>query len=324
MRVTLYGAGAIGCYLAAHLATVPGLELSVIARGATLQAIRQAGIGFFGPQGEKRVRVHATDDPASLPVQDVVFITLKAHQVDAALDGIARLLGPETMVVPPTTGIPWWYFHGRGERQLPRLDPAGRQWAVIGPERAIGCTYWVGADTLAPGEVHAAGDAGFPIGEPSDAPSERLLLLQQVMTSAGLKAPIRADIRAEIWAKMINSLVWNPLAVLTGATLGALGTKPEIIALAHDMMAEAEAVALAAGAKMATPAEKRIAWTMKATSHKMSMLQDLERGRVLEYAILHDSIMAMRELYGLTTPLIDRVYAMLALRAPQHQGKPSY
>jgi 2-dehydropantoate 2-reductase len=317
MRVALYGAGAIGCYLAAHLADMPGIKLSIIARGATLSAIRQHGIRLFGHQGEKKVAVYATDDPASLPVQDAVFITLKAHQVETALDGIASLLGPETMVLPPTTGIPWWYFHTRGERQVPRLDPSGRQWTVLRPERVIGCTYWVGADPLGPGEVHAASDAGFPIGEPSGLPTARLNCLHDLLTHAGLRAPIRADIRAEIWAKMINSAVWNPLAVLTGATLGELGSKPHIVALARAMMAEAEAVAKAVGTSMLTTAEKRIAWTLQATSHKMSMLQDFERGKPLEYPILHESIIAMRELTGLSTPMIDRIYALLSLRAPQ-------
>jgi 2-dehydropantoate 2-reductase len=317
MRVTLYGAGAIGCYLAAHLADVPGIELSLIARGASLSAIRRNGIRLIAHQGERRIAVFATDDPASLPVQDVVFITLTAHQVAPALDGIASLLGPETMVLPPSTGIPWWYFHTLGERQLPRLDLSGRQWAMLRPERVIGCTFWVGADLLGPGEVYAASDAAFPIGEPSGLPSARIDRLHDLLTRAGLRAPIRKDIRAEIWAKMINSLVWNPLAVLTGVTLGELGSKPDIIALAAAMMVEAEAVAQAVGASMLTPAEKRIAWTLSATSHKMSMLQDFERGKQLEYPILHESIMAMRELTALTTPMIDRIYALLSLRAPQ-------
>lgn len=315
MRVTLYGAGAIGCYLAVHLADVPGIDLNVIARGETLAAIRRHGVRLIGAQGEKRARVRATDDPRSLPVQDVVFITLKAHQVEDALDGIAVLLGPETMIMPPTTGLPWWYFYTRGETQLPRLDPHGRHWALLRPERVIGCTYWVGADSLAPGEVSATGDAGFPIGEPSCCSTARLQCLHELLTKAGLRAPIRSDIRAEIWAKMINSLVWNPLAVLTGATLGELGRKQEIIDLARDMIAEAEAVAAAVGATMATPAEKRIAWTLKAASHKMSMLQDFERGKPLEYPVLQDSIIAMREIAGLSTPVIDRIYALLALRA---------
>lgn len=315
MRVTLFGAGAIGCYLAAHLAEVPGLDLSVIARGETLAMIRRHGVRLIGAQGEKRSTVRATDNPASLPIQDVVFITLKAHQVEDALDEIAVLSGPETMILPPTTGLPWWYFHTRDERQLPRLDPNGRQWALLRPERVIGCTFWVGADSLGPAEVSATGDAGFPIGEPSGLTTARLRRLHEVLTKAGLRAPIRADIRAEIWAKMINSLAWNPLAVLTGATLGELGSKPEIIGLARDMIAEAEAVAVAVGATMATPAEKRIAWTLNAASHKMSMLQDFERGKPLEYPILHDSIIAMREIAGLSTPVIDRVYALLALRA---------
>jgi len=317
MRVTIYGAGAIGCYLAAHMAAVRDIKLSMIARGATLAAIRQNGVRFVGHHGEKIVTVHATDDPSSLPIQDAVFVTLKAHQVEAALDGIASLMGPQTMVLPPSTGIPWWYFHTRGEQQVPRLDPSGRQWAMLRPERVIGCTYWIGADSLGPGEVHAVSDAGFPIGEPNGLLTDRLDRLHRLLTQAGLRAPIRADIRAEIWAKMINSLVWNPLAVLTGGTLGQLGSKPDIIALAKAMMAEAEALAMAVGTSMPIPSEKRIVWTLRATSHKMSMLQDFERGRLLEYPILHQSIIAMRELTGLITPMIDRIYALLSLRSPQ-------
>jgi len=272
MRITLYGAGAIGCYLAVHFATVPDVQLSLVARGETLAAIRRDGVRLLTPDGERVARVHATDDPASLGEQDVVFVTLKAHQMDAALPGIASLLGAQSVVVPPTTGMPFWYFHGRGETQLPLLDPAGRQWALLRPERALGCAYWVGADSLGPGVVKSAGAAGFPIGEPSGEMTPRLAALQGAMTAAGLRAPVRADIRAEIWAKMINSLVWNPLAVLTRASLGEIATAPEVVALARRMMTEAEAVAGALGTVLATPLEKRIAGTLAARGHRMSML----------------------------------------------------
>jgi 2-dehydropantoate 2-reductase len=319
MRICIYGAGSIGCYLGAHLSQVPDVAVTMVARGATLAALKERGILLQGKEGDRVFPVAATGDPASLPPQDVVFITLKAHQVEESLPGIAALLGPETAVVPPTTGIPYWYFHGLAGphqgRQLERLDPSGRQWATLGPERAIGCTYWVGTDTTGPAAVHQAGPAGFPIGEPDGSDSPRLRRLHQAMTAAGLRAPIRGNIRGEIWAKMINSLVWNPLATLTLAPLDAIARSPDVIDIARRCMEEAEAVATALGTTLPTTSQQRIDVTMSMTGHRMSMLQDLERGRQLEYGILRDSIVAMREIAGLGTPTIDAMLALVALRA---------
>jgi len=298
---------------------VPDLALTMGARGATLAALRERGILLHTPEGERVIPVEATDDPASLPPQDVVFVTLKAHQVEAALPGIAALMRPETAVVPPTTGIPYWYFHGlRGPhegRQVPLLDPGGRQWQAMPPEQALGCTYWVGTDTIGPAAVHQEGPAGFPIGEPDGSHSPRLLRLQAALQAAGLAAPIRADIRGEIWAKMMNSLTWNPIAVLTLATLGQIAEPPAVVDIARRCLAEAEAVATTLGATLPTTAEQRIATTLAMRGHKMSMLQDLERGRVLEYGVLRDSIVAMREIAGLPTPTIDAMLALVTLRA---------
>ena len=132
MKFCVYGAGAIGGFIAGHLAQVPGVEVSVVARGPHLQAIRERGLRVIAPGRDFTVRVRATDDPAELGVQDHVFITLKSHQVTPALDAMAPLLGPDTAVLPPTTGIPYWYFHGQpgpfAGRRLERLDPRGRQW----------------------------------------------------------------------------------------------------------------------------------------------------------------------------------------------------
>jgi 2-dehydropantoate 2-reductase len=319
MRICIYGAGTIGCFLGAHLARVPEVRLSMVARGATLDALNTHGIRLETPEGPMQATVHATDRPASLGPQDVVLITLKAHQLTGALDGIAPLLGPETAVVPPTTGIPYWYFHGlRGpnaERRLPLLDPGGRQWEVLGPQRAIGCAFWVGTDTLGPGAVRQKGTATFPIGEPDGTRSPRLTRLHEVMAQAGLDAPVRDDIRGEIWTKMINSLTWNPIAVLTNATLGEIGAAPDAVALARRLMAEAEAVATGVGATLPAPAEQRIAWTLTLKEHRMSMLQDFGAGRTLEYGALRDSIVEMRQVAGVKTPTLDAVYALLDLKA---------
>ncbi|HEY0184051.1 MAG TPA: 2-dehydropantoate 2-reductase [Rhodopila sp.] len=320
MKICVFGAGAIGGYIAAHLARVPDLEVSIVGRGPQLTAIRQQGIRIAGPDAAFTATLRATDRPEELGPQDYVFITLKSHQVDAALGGIASLIGPRTAVIPPTTGIPYWYFHGQpgpsAGRRLDVLDPGGRQWDVLGPERAIGCVFWVATEVEAPGIIRHDGAGGsFPIGEPDDTISPRLERLACAMREAGMRAPTTTNIRGWIWIKMISSLCWNPVATLGQATLGRIHEHPEAVDLVRRMMIEAEDVATALGATLPVAREKRIATTRLAHAHKMSMLQDLERGRTLEIDALADSIRTMREIAGVQTPTIDLVLTLLRLRA---------
>jgi 2-dehydropantoate 2-reductase len=320
-KICIFGAGAIGGYLAVHLAQVEGLEVSVVARGAHLAAIQRDGLRLDSPLGEKRARVRATDRAQELGVQDYVIVALKSHQVGEALDGVGALLGPHTVVLPPTTGIPYWYFHGLPgplrDHQMERLDPQGRQWRAIAPERVIGCVYWVAGEVTAPGVIHHDGRLSrFPIGEPDGTSSERVRRLANAFAACGLDAPIVPDIRAWIWAKMISSLCWNPVAVLTTATLSELNARPDIVALVRRMMAEADTLALKLGVdSLPISIDQRIEAAANAGHHKMSMLQDLELGRPLEIEVLVDSILAMRELAHSPTPTIDDVYALLRMRA---------
>lgn len=321
MRICVFGAGAIGGFVAAHLARMPGLEVSVIARGAHLAAIRDRGLTVQTPSGAWHARVAASDRAADLGPQDCVFIALKQHQVAAALPELVALLGPRTSVVPPTTGIPYWYFHGlagaHGGRPVEALDPGAAQWHTLGPERAIGCVYWVATEVVEPGVIHHDGKLlRFPIGEPDGRTSPRLQVLADVMNAAGLNATIVPDIRAWIWAKMISSLTWNPLAVLTTTTLDRLVASPEVLRIVRRMMREAEAVAEALGiGSWPITIDERIAAARQAGAHRMSMLQDWQRGRSLEIDVLVDSIAAMRALASLATPTIDELYALLRLRA---------
>lgn len=321
MRICIFGAGAIGGFVAAHLAQVDGVEVSVVARGAHLAAIREHGLRVHSPKGELAARVRATDRAEDLGPQDIVFIALKQHQLPPALPALASLLGPETTVVPPTTGIPYWYFHGlggaQGGQQIERLDPGGAQWRTLGPSRALGCVYWVATEVIEPGLIHHDGKLlRFPIGEPDGRVSPRLQRLADAMNAAGLNAQVVPDIRAWIWAKMISSLSWNPLAVLTGATLDRLTASPEVVAIVRRMMREAERVAEALGVeRWPINTDERIAAARNAGAHRMSMLQDWDRGRPLEVDVLTDSVAAMRDLAGVATPTIDEIYGLLRLRA---------
>jgi 2-dehydropantoate 2-reductase len=321
MKVCVFGAGAIGGYLAAHFARVPGAVVSVVARGAHLAAIKADGLRVESPKGVLTARVAATDRPADLGPQDLVVLALKSQQVTPALNNIQPLLGPTTAIVPPTTGIPYWYFHDLPgpwrNRQVDRLDPGGLQWRALPPGRVLGCVYWVASEVTRPGVIHHDGSLSrFPIGEPDGMTSDRLSRFADLFKASGLDAPIVPDIRAWIWAKMISSLSWNPIATLTLATLSELNARPELVAIVRRTMAEADALARALGVeRMPISIDDRIAAARNAAGHKMSMLQDLERGRPLEIDVLESSIVAMKELVDSPTPTIDDMLALLRMRA---------
>jgi 2-dehydropantoate 2-reductase len=320
LKVCIFGGGAIGGYLAAHLARAGQCDVSVVARGKTLSAIRSDGLRVKTASEDFGVPVRATANSRELGVQDYVFITLKAHQVDAALDDIAPLIGPRTTVLPPTTGIPYYFFHafpGRFEgRQLPALDHEGRQWRTIPPNQVLGCVYWIGAHTSGPGLVVQDGaKAGCPIGELDGSDSERVRTLSEVLCASGIDAKVNKDIRSAIWVKFVNSLSFNPVALLTQGTLGEMAKAEGVLPVVKAMMLEADSIGAQLGLAIGPTPDKRIAMTVSAAHHKMSMLQDLEARRPLELDPLSRSIGALRELTNVATPTLDAVLAMAQLRA---------
>lgn len=320
MRVCIYGAGAIGSLIAGRLAAVPDVDVSVIARGEQLDAISRQGIRIVDARGESGAHVRVTANSSSLGVQDYVFLALKQHHVADVVDSIEPLLGPHTAVIPPTTGIPYWYFYGHtgvhANRRIERLDPGGVLWRAIPPARVIGCVFRVAAQIASPSVVRQDGIyAKLPLGEPDGTVSPRVQALSHAMCAAGFDSPVVTNIRSWLWAKMISSLCWNPVAVLTLATWGELAACPGVLDIVRRMMEEADAVACALGDPLPIPVEERLAAARSAPGHRMSMLQDLDRRRPLEYQALTESIEAMRDIAGLRTPTIDSVLALLSLRA---------
>lgn len=320
LKVCVFGGGAIGGYIAGHLARAGHCEVSVVARGRTLDAIRSNGLQVRTASEDFTVRVRACSDTRELGVQDYVFLTLKAHQVDDAIESITPLMDSRTVVLPPTTGIPYYFFHrcqGRfNDRQLAALDPAGRLWHAIPPDQVLGCVYWIGAHSSAPGIVAQDGaKAGCPIGELDGRASDRVRRLSELLVASGIAAKVSDNIRSAIWVKFVNSLCWNPVALLTQGTLGDLGDSGDIVPIVKAMMLEADAVAAELGLQIGPEPDKRIAMTLTARDHKMSMLQDLDAGRPLELEPLLQSLRAVCDLTGASTPTLNAVLALARLRA---------
>jgi len=317
MKICIYGAGAIGAYLGAQLAETD-CEVSFVARGPHLAAMRKHGLTLRIGDEEKNVVVKCTDNPAELGPQDYVILTLKAHSVISIVDQIVPLLGPKTAVVTAQNGILWWYFHalpGRWENHhLESADSDGRIWNTLGPERAIGCVVYPSCEIVEPGVVKHLDGNRFMLGEPDGSKSDRVTALSCMMIEAGLKAPVRKKIRDDIWFKLLGNATFNPISVLTGATLEQMGKNPGVRSVIHAMMTEAEEVACKLGVKFAMSIDKRIAGGADVGAHKTSMLQDLEAGRPLELDALVASVAEMGRLVDVPTPMIDAVLALVRLK----------
>ena len=319
MKFCVYGAGAIGGYLAVQLA-LSGQEVCVVARGAHLDAIRERGLTLQIHGAERVAKVAADSDPAAFGPQDVVICTLKAHQAFESAPAFAPLLGPDTSVLTAMNGIPWWYFYktrGRFEgRHLNSVDPDGRQWNSIGPQRAIGCVVEPACEVIAPGVIAHRQFNRFIIGEPDGSHSARVQELSKVLTAASFDAPVRDNIRWNIWLKLWGNVCFNPVSALTGATLGAMIGDPELKALCKTMMQETQAVNEALDVHIPTEMmDRRLAGAAEATDHKMSMLQDLERGRSLEIDALVGVVQELGRLAAVRTPMVDAVLALIKARA---------
>jgi 2-dehydropantoate 2-reductase len=318
MKIGIYGAGAIGGLLGAELA-LAGSDVWLIARGAHLDAIRRDGLELIR-DGKSRVsHPVATDDPAELGQQDYVIIALKVHSIPGVVDAMQPLLGPETTVVNAVNGIPWWYFHGlegpHSDHQLASVDPDGKQWIGIGPQRAVGCVVYPAAEVERPGVVrHIEGDR-FTLGEPDGSRSERAIRLSDALITAGLKAPLRPRIRDEIWIKLWGNLSYNPISVLTSATLVEICNEPGTRSIARAMMVEAQQIGEAVGARFPIDVDKRIDGAAAVGAHRTSMLQDLDRKRPMEIDALVKVVQELGQLTGIATPFIDTVLALVCLRA---------
>ncbi len=318
MKVCVFGAGAIGGFLAVRLARNTGADVSVVARGPHLDAIQRRGLSL--EVGDRRVtaRPLATSDPRTLGEQDYVVLTLKAHSIPGVVESMQPLLGPETAVISGVNGIPWWYFHGLdspfGSRHVESVDPGGAVWERVGPERAIGCVVYPSCEVVEPGVVRHLSDDKFSLGEPSGERSARVRAFAALCVEAGIKAPLRPRLRDEIWVKLWGNLAFNPLSALTGATLDVLATEPDTRGTARRMMLEAQAVGEAFGVRFAVDVDRRIDGAARVGAHRTSMLQDLERGRPLENDALVGAVQELGRLAGVATPTIDLIHGLLRQR----------
>lgn len=285
MKVAVLGAGAIGCWLAGALAEA-GASVSIVARGASLQALQTHGLRVWQGETLKQYSLPAGCG-VELGPQDFVIIATKAQDVAAALPELQPMLGVHTAVVSALNGLPWWFtqrFAGPLDNQvLQAVDPQGALAAALDASRAIGAVVHASASRVGPGEVRVGKVDKLIFGEPSGASSPRLEWLVQQFTRAGITTLSSDNIRREVWAKLWGNMNMNPLSALTRATTGRLLDDPDLQQLALHMMEEMATCGARIGLPFSMSAAERMAVTRKLGDFKTSMLQDVESGGALEY-----------------------------------------
>lgn len=318
MKICIFGAGAIGGYMAAKLVQA-GADVSIVARGPHLAAMQEKGLTLI-EEGRDPITlpVRASASAADLGPQDYVILTLKAHSVPPVVGAMQPLFGPDTTLVHGVNGVPWWYFHKHGGpldgTRLHSVDPGDVQWNGFGPDRVLGCVVYPAAEVSEPGTIHHIEGNRFSLGEPDGSKSDRAIALSQALQAAGLKAPVRPRLRDEIWIKLWGNLSFNPISALTHATLDVLCTDPGTREVARRMMIEAQEIAEKLGITFPIDVERRIDGGAAVGAHRTSMLQDLAAGRPMEIDALIGSVQELGRLTNTPTPTVDTVLALITLR----------
>lgn len=327
MKVCVFGAGAIGSFLAAALHRA-GQDVSVVARGEHLEAIRANGLRVSAPGETTTFRPACSAAPADLGVQDAVLVTTKAHALPQVARAIAPLLGPQTSVAFVVNGVPWWYFHGIGGeqegRRLEKLDPGGLAWDRIGPQRAIGGVVSAPATVVAPGVVEVGRPAArcdLTLGEPGNGSTPRLRALVAAFGEGDLQVHASHDIRAPIWSKLVLNITTGPLAALTEGRLKDIFASEIVADARRRMHAEAQAIAAAMGYPVQLDVEAMIA-AARQSEHRASMGQDMMQGRPLELDAMCIVPLELARSRGVATPTLDLLVELARLRAVQENLYP--
>ena len=324
-KVCIFGAGAIGGWLGAAVARAGG-ELSAVARGATLQALREHGLTLVHGDEREQVAVRAEEDPAVLGVQDLVIISVKAPGMPDVARRVAPLIGEHTLVLTAMNGVPWWFLAGgvsanvRGQ-QLQAVDPTGSIAQAIPTGQVIGSVVHASCSLDAPGVVRRHfGNAlilGEPLANPGDAASPRLLALAKMLTDGGLDVKVSDNIQRDAWYKLWGNMTMNPVSAITGATTDKILGDPLVRDFITRVMLEAKAIGEQIGLPIADLPEDRHKVTLKLGAFKTSMLQDVEAGKPIELDAIVGAVQELGRLSGVATPFTDALLGLTRLQAQQ-------
>ena len=326
MKVCIYGAGAIGGWIGAHLAQT-GHDISVVARGATLQALKKDGLQCIQTQPSLitlKAQVKASDQAADLGPQDVVIVSVKAPGMLDVARNMAPLLAPHTMVMTAMNGVPWWFFNGFGGAlkgtRLNTIDPEGQIDHAIPAHHVVGCVVHASCSLDAPGVVRHHFGQGLILGEPaqqSDQVAERVQQLVANLQTAGFNASASAQIQKDVWYKLWGNMTVNPISAFTGATTDLIMQVDLVRNFVSQIMLEAKLIGEKIGIPIAQTPEDRHAVTRKLGAFKTSMLQDVQAKRAVELDALVGAVQELGQITKVPTPFTDALMGLARLQAQE-------
>ncbi|MFN3862183.1 MAG: 2-dehydropantoate 2-reductase [Roseateles sp.] len=313
--VCIVGLGAIGGWLAAQLARVDGLNVSALARGATLAAVREHGIALSSTGATTRVPLRVAADPAELGPQDLVILAVKGPAVAGVAAQVAALCGPRTRVLTALNGLPWWFTAGLPVPGLAlhSVDPGGRIAALLPAQRVIGCVVHASCCVERPGHVRHVMGNGLLIGEALGGSSADVDELAAMLTRAGFGARAVDSIQREVFYKLWGNMTTNPVSALTRATTDRILADELVLEFTTAIMREAALIGAAVGCAIEQTPQERHAITRSLGAFKTSMLQDIEAGRPIETAALLAAPRELAQQLGIATPMLDALLGLTRL-----------
>lgn len=321
-KVCIVGAGAIGGWFGAYLGHKLGAEvqLSALARGATLAALRAQGLRLDTPTGESlSVPLMASDSTQALGPQDLVVVAVKGPALAAVAPAVRALMGPETRVLVAMNGVPWWFFRGLGGplegQALETVDPGGLIAAQIPAERVIGSVVHASCATPEPGRVRHVMGMGLILGDPAGGRPAHVEQLAALLQRAGFNATVSERIQRDIWFKLWGNMTMNPISALTGATADRILDDELVRGFVTNVMREAAEIGARIGCGVDQTPEQRHEVTRKLGAFKTSMLQDTEAGRPLELDALVAVVREIAQKLDLPTPHTDAMLGLTRLMA---------
>ena len=318
MKLCIYGAGAVGGLMAAWLAR-SGHDVSVVARGAQLEAIRRSGLRVRSNGVVDTFSVRAETDPSRLGLQDYVLVVVKAQSLTEVAQNIGPLLGPHTSIVTAMNGVPWWFFDrlafGNGRERLESLDPGGKLAHGMPTERIVGCVIHLAASTPEPGLISHNMGRRLMVGEPGGKNTQRTGKIADALKGAGFEVHATDKIEKEFWVKLLGNVSFNPVSALTMSTADRLIESPPVKDYMVKIMREVLAIGRAVGVDADIDPEARIDMARALGKFKTSMLQDLEAGKALEIDGLLAGTLEIARKAGVSAPYTESLFGLVRARA---------
>ena len=316
--VAIVGAGAIGAWIGDAFDRA-GWNVSMLARGATLGTLHASGLRVA--QGdETRASRPRAGSAAELGVHDYVFLSVKAQRLPELAPQLSPLIGPSTVVISGTNGIPWWFFHDFGgplaNRSLRSVDPDQSQERAFARERILGSVVHASVRVVSPANVRVVAADRFILGESGGAVSPRVESVVDALRKGGINAQGSDVIRREVWTKLWGNMSMNPLSALTRCGTAKMLANADVRELCVHMMEEMQHCAQRLNLEVAMSPAERIAVTQRLGDFKTSMLADMEAGRALELDPQLGAVVEIARLLDIPTPFLRAVLGLTTLAAP--------